>query len=110
MDDGTWWLRLDGAVQTPIDITLDELWSLPQSEVCAPFRCSEGWTIPEVRWRGVRAGLLLARAQPSADARFAVAAAGGYTVLLPLGDLDAPGALIALERDASRPSPRASRS
>jgi hypothetical protein len=54
-------LVVDGAVDHRLELSLDELRSLPQHEATLPIACVEGWSA-SARWRGVRVRDLLAAA------------------------------------------------
>jgi DMSO/TMAO reductase YedYZ molybdopterin-dependent catalytic subunit len=45
-------LRIEGAVPAPVELTLDELRSLPQRAATLPIACVEGWSASP-RWSGV---------------------------------------------------------
>jgi DMSO/TMAO reductase YedYZ molybdopterin-dependent catalytic subunit len=59
--DPNWRLRIDGAVERELELSLDELRAMPQTEAVLPISCVEGWSA-EGRWRGVRIRDLLRRA------------------------------------------------
>ena len=59
-------LRVDGAVDTPYELTLDELKAMPKVDVVKNFQCVTGWVVPSVHWTGVRLADLVARAGPRA--------------------------------------------
>ncbi len=52
-------LTVDGMVDTPLTLTLDDLTSRPQSELTMDFQCVTGWRVADVRWKGVRLSNLL---------------------------------------------------
>jgi hypothetical protein len=64
-------LVIDGAVSTPLILTLDELRAMPQTEAVLPIACVEGWSTSQ-RWRGVRVRDLLDRAGARVDATILV--------------------------------------
>jgi DMSO/TMAO reductase YedYZ molybdopterin-dependent catalytic subunit len=97
VDPESWRLTVGGEVERPLSLSLAILLEMPESELCAPFRCTSGWVVPDNTWRGVAMSDLLAMAVPSASARYAVAAAAGYSVLVPRGSLQ--GGLVALWRN-----------
>jgi len=47
-------LVVDGAVERPLTLTLDQLQSLPSVKQVSDFHCVEGWGVDNVRWEGVR--------------------------------------------------------
>ena len=59
-----------GRVETPFELTLDEIRSLPRHRAVLPIACVEGWSSTRT-WDGVRVRDLLARAgaPPDADVR-----------------------------------------
>lgn len=63
-------LVVDGNVERPLSLSLDELREMPQREATLPISCVEGWSA-EARWRGVpvRDLLELAGAPDDAEAR-----------------------------------------
>jgi DMSO/TMAO reductase YedYZ molybdopterin-dependent catalytic subunit len=94
VDGAAWRLRVEGAVERPLSLTLDELAALAQDEVVAALDCTGGWYSVQ-RWRGVALGELLARAGalPTA-ASVTFEAVSGYRRRFPLAE--AGQALLAL--------------
>ena len=94
VDAATWRLRVEGAVATPISLSLDELTALADGEVVAALDCTGGWYSVQ-RWRGVVVSTLLARAGVSPGAASVTfEAVSGYRRRFPLDE--ATGALLAL--------------
>jgi DMSO/TMAO reductase YedYZ molybdopterin-dependent catalytic subunit len=113
-----WQVRLEGLVQTPLTLSLEELKSLPQVEVDMVHQCSGNgrsffqprasgnpWQhggMGQVRWKGVPLKLLLERAGVRPEARYVtgVAAVEGdmrpFEKSVPLADV-LETALLALE-------------
>src|SRR5439155_18877487 len=56
-----WRLRVTGAVERPLALSLDEVRALGAVDVRATLDCTSGWAL-EATWRGVRLGSLLERA------------------------------------------------
>lgn len=54
-----WTVKVDGLVDRPVELTLDELKDLGRSDRRADFHCVWGWSRPSVGWRGVPTGALL---------------------------------------------------
>jgi DMSO/TMAO reductase YedYZ molybdopterin-dependent catalytic subunit len=52
-------LTVDGMVERPLTLTLDDLTSRPQTELTLDFQCVTGWRVADVPWKGVRLGELL---------------------------------------------------
>ncbi len=68
-DRASWRLRIDGLVEREVELTYDDLLALPRAEQVSDFHCVTGWSVPHVRWTGVRFADLLAAARPSRSAR-----------------------------------------
>jgi DMSO/TMAO reductase YedYZ molybdopterin-dependent catalytic subunit len=101
-DPATWRLTIDGLVERPQRLTHAQLLALPPARQISEFHCVTGWSVPDVRWRGVRFDDLLASAgvSPKAKALTFVSAEEPYVDTLTLAQLrDAPDAMLALEMD-----------
>jgi DMSO/TMAO reductase YedYZ molybdopterin-dependent catalytic subunit len=77
-------LRIDGLVARPIELSRADLARLPRSILDEPFVCEEGWSVPRMRWAGVRLVDILALAGPLAAACYVRAGAGQWVVPVPL--------------------------
>jgi DMSO/TMAO reductase YedYZ molybdopterin-dependent catalytic subunit len=62
----TWRLRIDGLVEQPVSLDIEQLRALPRAEQVSTFHCVTGWTVHDVHWAGVRFADLLALARPAA--------------------------------------------
>ena len=67
--DPAWRFVVEGRVQTPLSLTLDELRAMPPREAVLPISCVEGWSA-SARWKGVPVSEVLRRAgaRPGATA------------------------------------------
>ncbi|HEX6568823.1 MAG TPA: molybdopterin-dependent oxidoreductase [Acidimicrobiales bacterium] len=61
-------LTVDGLVDRPLTLTLDDLLARPQAELTRDFQCVTGWRVADVRWKGVRLADLLDEAGVRAGA------------------------------------------
>jgi DMSO/TMAO reductase YedYZ molybdopterin-dependent catalytic subunit len=59
--DGDYRLKMTGLVDTPIELTLDDLKAMPKTALVKDFQCVTGWRVPEVHWEGVLLSDLLDR-------------------------------------------------
>ena len=61
-------LKVTGLVDRPLDLTLDDLMSMPKTSLVKDFQCVTGWRVPDVHWEGVLLSEVLAAAgvQPGA--------------------------------------------
>lgn len=66
-----WQLRIDGMVQRPFSLTLEQLIAMPSREQITRHDCVEGWSAIG-RWRGTPLGMLLKQAGLLTKARFIV--------------------------------------
>jgi len=97
----TWRLRIEGLVEQPRELTYQQLLALPRAEQTSDFHCVTGWSVPGVRWTGVRFPDLLAAARPLPAARALtfVSAERPYVDSLTLEQLRAPDAMVAYGLD-----------
>jgi DMSO/TMAO reductase YedYZ molybdopterin-dependent catalytic subunit len=99
----SWRLEIGGLVRRPLSLRYDDLLALPQEEQVSTFHCVTGWTVKDVRWRGVRFKHLLDLVQPDASAtaiRFD-SAEHPYNDSLTIRQTLLPDVMLALELDGS---------
>ena len=106
-DPATWRLRIDGLVDRPQTIDIEQLRALPAAEQISTFHCVTGWTVRNVHWRGVRFADLLAAAAPHPDAGVLTFASAEqpYVDTLTLDQARLPDVMLAYEMDG-QPLPR----
>jgi len=75
---------VDGLVAYRRTLTAADLAPLRRFVITEDFVCEEGWTVPNVRWCGVRLIDVLAAAQPLPTARYVRVCAGVYATPVPL--------------------------
>ena len=68
-DERSWRLEIGGLVERPRTLTYDDLRALPHAEQVSTFHCVTGWTVQDVRWKGVRFQQLLDLVGPLPEAR-----------------------------------------
>jgi DMSO/TMAO reductase YedYZ molybdopterin-dependent catalytic subunit len=84
-------LDLDGMVESPLHLTLDELLALPQTDSVSDIHCVTQWSRYDNHWQGVAARTLLDLARPKAEAQHVVFHAhDGYTTNVRLDQFDQP--------------------
>ncbi len=81
-------LRVDGLVSKGLELRLADLERLPQQDLTDDFTCLEGWTVPNVKWRGVLLATVLSLTGPRVEVRFVQASAGDFSVSLSLGHVE----------------------
>lgn len=86
VDQGSWRLAVEGAVQQPLLLTYDDLLAFPGDDLEATLDCTLGWYTVQ-RWSGVPLMDLLAKAG-AAPGLFAVKleSVTGYAHILPLAE------------------------
>ena len=70
IDPALYRLRVDGLVERPLSLSLEDLRALPRAEQVSDFHCVTGWSVKNVHWAGVRFEDLLAEAGPRPEARW----------------------------------------
>jgi DMSO/TMAO reductase YedYZ molybdopterin-dependent catalytic subunit len=108
-DRASWRLAVDGLVDEPLSLSLDELTSIGLESVTADFHCVSGWSVSSVRWRGVSLSALIDRAavRPAGRALRLESADGAYVDYLDLEVARKPGVIVAIGiRDAPLSSER----
>jgi len=106
-DPATWRLRVAGLVGSPRSFSYDDLRALPRAEQVSTFHCVTGWSVPDVRWAGVRLSSLLDRveAQPAGSVLSVVSAERPYVDTLTIEQARLHDVMLAYEMDG-RPLPR----
>jgi DMSO/TMAO reductase YedYZ molybdopterin-dependent catalytic subunit len=101
IDPAAYRLEIAGAVERPVAYTLADLRGLPAARQVSDFHCVTGWSVEDVRWRGVRFADLLAEARPRRDARVLrfVSDEVPYDDTLTLEQALAPDAMLAYDMD-----------
>ena len=81
-------LQITGLVARPRSLTPADLAALARVDLAEDFTCEEGWSVPGLRWQGVRLADVLALARSEPSARFVRICSDEYVVPLPLSDAD----------------------
>jgi DMSO/TMAO reductase YedYZ molybdopterin-dependent catalytic subunit len=61
ISDSDYRLEVSGLVNNPAVFTLADLKAMPSTSFSQEFQCVTGWTVPNVRWEGVRLSEILSR-------------------------------------------------
>lgn len=95
-----WDLRVGGAVENPLHLSLAEFKALPRLAVTRDFSCVTGWTRLDCVWEGVSFRTLAAMTRPKPSAVSVWIECGeGYTTSLRLDDLMRDDILLAYGLD-----------
>ncbi|HTZ06542.1 MAG TPA: molybdopterin-dependent oxidoreductase [Gaiellaceae bacterium] len=106
-DPQAWRLSVGGLVDSPTNLTYDDVRSLPRTDQVSTFHCVTGWTVKNVHWGGVRMTDLLARSgvAPNAGAIQFVSMEQPYVDYLTLDQARLSDVMLAYEMDG-KPLPR----
>ncbi|MDH5795211.1 MAG: molybdopterin-dependent oxidoreductase [Candidatus Bathyarchaeota archaeon] len=87
-DPKKWKLTVDGEVENPLELTWDDLLKLPATESTSDFHCVEGWSVRNLKWRGIKFSTLAQIVKPEMNATNVLfTCSDGYTTSLALEDL-----------------------
>jgi DMSO/TMAO reductase YedYZ molybdopterin-dependent catalytic subunit len=96
----TWTFRCFGLVEKELSWTWKEFLELPRVEVTSDIHCVTRWSRYDNRWEGVAVREILRRLSVKPEAASVMAhTQEGYTTNIPLADLNAEGALLAIKHD-----------
>jgi len=85
VEHNDWRLAIHGLVNHSLEMSWDELQTLPQVEIIADIHCVTHWSCLDVKWSGVAVKSLLEIAQPQPEGRFVTLHSyDNYTTNLPL--------------------------
>src|SRR5919109_5018129 len=85
VDLATWDLRVWGEVESPIQLSWEELTALPSTEFTTDIHCVTRWSRFDTRFKGVHWRELAKLVHPRPTARFVVAhAEQGFTANVPV--------------------------
>lgn len=105
-DETEYRFKVWGAVAEPLEITWNQLQSLPRTRLTADFHCVTTWSRYDNAWEGVAIRDILAMVKPKPEAAYVTAHSwSGYTTNMPLSDLDDDDTLIAFTHDGEPITP-----
>lgn len=70
VDVKTWRLKIEGLVEKPLSLSLDEIKALPKRAQAKNFICVEGWGLDDQRWEGVHLKEIFSKVKIDPKARF----------------------------------------
>lgn len=101
VDPASWRLRVEGMVERPVALTLEEIHRLLRAAASSDLRCEEGWTVPDNRWEGATIASVLAIAGLRPGARHLTVHAGEYSVVISLEEASRPDVLLAYRHNGA---------
>nr|MDO8083936.1 molybdopterin-dependent oxidoreductase [Candidatus Sigynarchaeum springense] len=101
VDRDTYVLKVDGLVENPLALTLEQLAKLPRLDETVDIHCVTTWSKFDTRWAGVPFKDIIKLARPKPSARFVImhCADGGFTTSLPIEVMSDDDVLVAYEYD-----------
>jgi hypothetical protein len=105
--DVPWGLEVDGLVENPVSLSLNEVKALPSVNNSSDFHCVTGWTKFGNEWKGVRLTTLMDMVRPFTKASYAVFDCYmGYSTSLHLRELNREDVVIAYGLDGGEIPPQ----
>ncbi|WP_304459670.1 molybdopterin-dependent oxidoreductase, partial [Alicyclobacillus sendaiensis] len=103
IDATSYRLVVDGDVEHPRSFTYAELKSLAAVHETQNFQCVTGWSVPNVRWKGVHLSQLAMWVKPRSNVQYVhfYSGDGVYTECLRLQEAFDPTVLLAYEMDGA---------
>lgn len=97
VDLKTWRLKIEGLVDKPLSLSLDEIKALPQKIQTKNFVCVEGWGLDNQKWEGIHLKEIFSKVKISPKAKFITfhAVGGQYKDSLSLKEALEPDTMLA---------------
>jgi DMSO/TMAO reductase YedYZ molybdopterin-dependent catalytic subunit len=98
VDIGKYKLKVEGLVERRLELNYEDLKKLVDLEYVSDFHCVTGWSVADVRWRGVSLRKIMDMAGVKNDARWLFTISlDGYTTTISIEDARDPRAMIVIE-------------
>nr|MDO8108718.1 sulfite oxidase-like oxidoreductase [Candidatus Sigynarchaeota archaeon] len=99
IDRSKYKLRIEGLVEKPVELTLDELKNLKKLDETVDIHCVTSWSKFDTKWAGLPFKELMGIVKPKPNAKFVImhCADGGFTTSLPLQAMMDDDVLVAYE-------------
>jgi DMSO/TMAO reductase YedYZ molybdopterin-dependent catalytic subunit len=98
VDIGKYKLKVEGLVERRLELNYEDLKKLVDLEYVSDFHCVTGWSVADVRWRGVSLRKIMDMAGVKNDARWLFTISlDGYTTTISIEDARDPRAVIVIE-------------
>lgn len=66
----TFTLKITGEVENPVELSWDEVKGWADHKKTSDFHCVTGWSVMDVKWRGILPQEIIDRVKPTAKAKF----------------------------------------
>lgn len=104
--EAKWRLKVFGRVESPYELTYDEIRLMPAVDVVCDMHCVTHWSRLDNVFTGAPTKSIIDRAKPLADARFVMChSEAGFTVNVPLDEFTRADCLIAYAWDGNDITP-----
>ncbi|MGV8995867.1 MAG: sulfite oxidase-like oxidoreductase [Parvibaculaceae bacterium] len=98
-----WRLKIDGAVENPLDLSFEDFMALPQSNYISDIHCVTTWSRYDNHWDGVAAQTIIDLVRPRSDAAHVIFHSyDGYTTNIKLDVFKEPDVIIAHSWEGNR--------
>ena len=85
VDLNSYKLRVWGEVETPLELTYEDLLKMPAVRLIADFHCVTRWSVKDIIWEGVQTIEIANLVKPKSSAKFVmIHCLEGYTTNLPI--------------------------
>ncbi|MDG6905553.1 MAG: molybdopterin-dependent oxidoreductase [Nitrososphaerota archaeon] len=81
-----WKLTIDGKVGKKVQLSIDQIDSLPRVRLTQDFKCLEGWVVKDVAWEGVRVSDVLGLGNIEPEASYVLFSSRDYTSSMTIQD------------------------
>ncbi len=100
-DPASYTLTIDGEVDNPVVLTWDDVQALPMTTRVADFHCVTGWSVEDVRWKGMTPQTIIDTVTPKPSARYVTfqSLEEPYFDQITLEQFQLPDVLLATEMD-----------
>ncbi len=106
IDINNWDFTVKGLVRSPLRFTFQEFIKLPSVELVADFHCVTGWSMLDLKWKGILFKTIAQLAEPLSEARYVlILAENDYTTNLPLDVAMDDDVIFAFEYDGKPLTP-----
>lgn len=69
-EPATYTLKITGEVEEPMELSWDEVLDWPAHKSTSDFHCVTGWSVMDVRWKGILPKEIVERVRPTSKAKF----------------------------------------
>jgi DMSO/TMAO reductase YedYZ molybdopterin-dependent catalytic subunit len=107
VDLKVWRLKVEGLVEKPFSLSLDEIQKLPKKVQVKNFICVEGWGLDDQKWEGVHLQEIFSKVKINPKAKYATfhATGGKYADSLSIQEVLEPDTMLAYKLNSKDLAP-----